>query len=76
VLGILAFVGEVVAPLVRQLGVEIAGRCFSFLFFFFHFPWSYGSSITSGSSDVVSPGDWLVSSIWFFLSTGQVAIGI
>jgi hypothetical protein len=24
---------------------------------------------------VVSPGDWLVSSIWFLLSMGQVAIG-
>jgi hypothetical protein len=27
------------------------------------------------SSDVVSPGDWLVSRIWFLLSTGLVAIG-
>jgi hypothetical protein len=30
---------------------------------------------TNGSSDVVSPGDWLVSSVWFLLSTGLVAIG-
>jgi hypothetical protein len=30
----------------------------------------------SGSSDVVSPGDLLVNRIWFFLSTGLVAIGM
>jgi hypothetical protein len=24
---------------------------------------------------VFSPGDWLVSSIWFLLSPGQVAVG-
>jgi hypothetical protein len=46
----------------------------SFFFLFFHFPWSYGPSITSRSCNVLSPGDWLVSSIWFLLSTGQVAI--
>jgi hypothetical protein len=38
------------------------------------FNWSYGLSIKSESSEVVSPGDWLVSSIWFLLSTGQVVI--
>jgi hypothetical protein len=30
---------------------------------------------TSLSSDVVSPGDWFVSNIWFLLSTELVAIG-
>jgi hypothetical protein len=45
-----------------------------FFFFFLHFPWSYEPSITSQSSDVVLPGDWLVNSIWFLLSTRQVAI--
>jgi protein-S-isoprenylcysteine O-methyltransferase Ste14 len=48
---------------------------FSFLFFFFQLSLSYGPSITNRNSDVVSPGDWVVSSIWFLLSTGQVAIG-
>jgi hypothetical protein len=37
VLGILGFVGKGAAPLVGQLGVEMAGG----FFFFFHFPWSY-----------------------------------
>jgi hypothetical protein len=41
---------------------------------FFHFPWPYGPSIISGSSEVVSPDDCLVSTIWFLLPTGQVAI--
>jgi hypothetical protein len=66
----LALEGRDVAPFVRQLGwarwLEI---------FFFHFPWSYGLSVTSGSSEVVSPGEWLMSSIYFFLPTGQVVIG-
>jgi hypothetical protein len=66
----LGFVGKGAAPLVRQLGVEIAGR-----FFFFCFPWFYGLLVESGSPEVVSPGDWLVSSIWFLLSTEQVATG-
>jgi hypothetical protein len=44
------------------------------LFFFFHFPWSYGPSFTSGNSDMVSPSDWLVSSTWLLLSTGQVTV--
>jgi hypothetical protein len=46
-----------------------------FFFYFFYFPWSYGPSVTSKSSEVISPGDWLVSSIWFFLSMGPVEIG-
>jgi hypothetical protein len=33
-------------------------------------------SITSRSCEMVAPGDWLVNSIWFLLSTGQVAVGI
>jgi hypothetical protein len=72
VLDILGFVGKSAAPLVEQLGIEMTGGFFSFLVFCF--PWSYGS-VTSRNSDVVSPGDWLVSSIWLLLSTGQVAIG-
>jgi hypothetical protein len=44
------------------------------IFFSLFLPWSYGPSITSRSSDVVSPNDWFVSSIWFLLSTGKVAI--
>jgi hypothetical protein len=39
------------------------------------FPWSYWPSITSGSSNVVPPDDWLARSIYFLLSTGEVAIG-
>jgi hypothetical protein len=58
-----------------SLGQRWPEGFFLSFFFFSHFPWSYGPSITSGSSDVVSPGDWLVSSIWFLLSTGQVVIG-
>jgi hypothetical protein len=74
VLGILGFVGKGPAPLVGQFGVELAGEFF-LSFLFCCFPWSYGPSTASGSPEVVSPGDWLVSSIWFFQSTGQVAIG-
>jgi hypothetical protein len=48
---------------------------FFFLSFFFCFPWSYGPSIVSKSPEVVSPDDWLIGSILFLLSTGQVAIG-
>jgi hypothetical protein len=44
------------------------------LFFPTFSPWTNGPSITSGGSEVVSLGDWPVSSMWFFLSTGQVAI--
>jgi hypothetical protein len=43
--------------------------------FFPHFPWSYGPSVTSRSSVVVSPDGWLVSSTWFLLPTRQVVIG-
>jgi hypothetical protein len=55
-------------------GDSWGGVAFS-LFVFFCFPWSHGPSVKSGSSDVVSPGNWVVSSIWFLLSTVQVAIG-
>jgi hypothetical protein len=44
------------------------------IFFFSCFPYSYGSSVTSRTSDVVSPGDWLVSGIWFLLSTGRLQL--
>jgi hypothetical protein len=37
--------------------------------------WSYGPSITSRSSEVVSPSDWLVNSIWFFCSLGRLQLG-
>jgi hypothetical protein len=37
-----------------------------FWFFVFHFPWSYGPSIVSGNSEIVSPDGWLVSSICSF----------
>jgi hypothetical protein len=46
-----------------------------FFFSFSCFPWSYGPLVASGSPEVFSPDDWLVSSIWFLLSTGQVATG-
>jgi hypothetical protein len=55
VLGILGFVEKGAAPLVRQLGVEMAGECFSFLFSP-DFPWSYGPSIVSRIPEVVLPG--------------------
>jgi hypothetical protein len=70
VLGILDFLRKDAAPLAGQLGGEVAGGVF------FHFPWSYGPSVTSGSCEVVSSDDQLMSSNWFLLSTGQVAIGI
>jgi hypothetical protein len=50
----------------RGDGWRIFSPCFS---------WSYGPSLTSWSSGVASPDGWLVSSIWFLPSTGQVAIG-
>jgi hypothetical protein len=53
-------------PLVRQLGRR---------WLFLSIPWSYELSITSRSSELVSPNDYLVSSIWFLLFTGQVVIG-
>jgi hypothetical protein len=56
----------VCAPLVRHLGEELGGGFFS------SFPWSYGPSVASGSSELVSQDGWLVSSILFLLSTGQV----
>jgi hypothetical protein len=63
--------GEGCAHLIRQPGETAEG----FLFLFFPcFPWSYGSSVTNGSSQVVSSDSWLGSSICFFLSTGKVAI--
>jgi hypothetical protein len=34
-----------------------------------------GLSVTSGSSEVVSPDGWLVSSIWFLLSMGRFQLG-
>jgi hypothetical protein len=70
VLGILGFVGKGAAPLVEQLGVEMAGGFFSFLL-----SWFYGPTAASWSPDVVSLGDWLVSSIWLLLFTGQISIG-
>jgi hypothetical protein len=39
--------GEGSAPLVRHLGVEMAGRFFLF-FSFFCFPWSYVPSLQAG----------------------------
>jgi hypothetical protein len=62
---------EGAAPLVGQ-HQEVSWSCF----FFSCFPWSDGLSVTSRSSEVVLQNDWLVSSIWFLLSTGQVEIGI
>jgi hypothetical protein len=69
VLGILGFLEKGAAPLVGQIGWRELG---SWVFFscFSHSSWSYGLSITSGSSGMVSPVNWLVSSIWFLLSTG------
>jgi hypothetical protein len=64
----LGFVGKGVVPLVRQLD-------FFVLLVFFLTSLFYGLSITCGSSEVVLPNDWFVSSIWFLLSTGQVATG-
>jgi hypothetical protein len=66
VLGILGFVEKGAVPLVRQLGRR---------WLFLSIPWSYELSITSRSSELVSPNDYLVSSIWFLLFTGQVVIG-
>jgi hypothetical protein len=65
------------APLIRQFGVEKAGGFFFFFFFFFldHYPWSIGCHLQAGALEVVSLDDWLVSSISFFLSAGQVATG-
>jgi hypothetical protein len=70
-------VGKGAAPLLGQLGVEMAGGFFSFFFFFFSLSLVLCPSITSGSSDVVSPGDWLVrqASILLLLSRRQVGIG-
>jgi hypothetical protein len=42
--------------------------------FFPCFPWSYGLSITSRSSEVVSSDDWLVISNWF-LQQGRLQLG-
>jgi hypothetical protein len=70
-LGILGFVRKGAAPLVGQLGVEMAKEFVSFFLLFLVF----GPFVTSSSSGVVSPGDWLVSSVCFLLSKGQVAIG-
>jgi hypothetical protein len=50
-------------------------RWFFSFFFFPHFPWFYGLSIASGSPEMVLPGDWVVSSIWLLLSTGQLKLG-
>jgi hypothetical protein len=66
VFGILGNVGKGPALPVSQ---QLAGGVFP------HFPWSCGLCVTSRSSEVVSPDGWLVSSIWFLLSTGCVAIG-
>jgi hypothetical protein len=78
VLDILGFVGKVAAPLVGQLIVEMAGGFFLFFYFllFFHFPCSFGPSVTNRNSDVVLPGGWLVSSIWFLLSIGRLLLGL
>jgi hypothetical protein len=65
--GILGYVGKDAAPLWESLGkscLEVFFPCF---------PWSYGSSVTSGSCEVSHQTN--VSSIGFLLSTGQVAIG-
>jgi hypothetical protein len=69
-LDILGFVGKGAAPLVGQPWGwrQLEG----FFFFFFCFPWSYGPSVASGYPELISPGDWLVNSIWFLLSTGHV----
>jgi hypothetical protein len=57
-LGILGFVGKGAAPLLRQLGVEAAGRFFC-LFVFFSFSALLGiiGCVASRSSEVVSPCD-------------------
>jgi hypothetical protein len=67
-------VGEGTALLVGQFGEETTGEFVCLFVCFFGFPWSYGPSIPSRSTDVVLPDDWLVSSIWFLLPTEQVAI--
>jgi hypothetical protein len=67
-LGFLGCVRKGAVPLVRQLGWGETAEGLCFL-------WSYGLSVMSGSSEVVSSDSWLVSSIWFLLSTGQVVIG-
>jgi hypothetical protein len=72
-LGILAFVWKGASPLVGQLGWRWLEH---FLGFFSHSPWFYGPSIASRSSEVVSPGSWLVSSIWFLLSMGKLQLGL
>jgi hypothetical protein len=69
VLGILGFVGKGAAPLDGQLGEALAG-----VFFFPTFLGLIGH-VTSRSSEKISPDVWLVSSIWFLLSSGQIAIG-
>jgi hypothetical protein len=48
--GILGYLGKSVIPLVRQLGREGLTGGFGF---FSCFPWSYGLSVRSGSSEVV-----------------------
>jgi hypothetical protein len=45
------------------------------VFSFFLLSMSYGLSFAIMSPEVVLPGDWLMSSILFHLSTGQVAFG-
>jgi hypothetical protein len=66
VLDILDYVEKGAAPLLGQLGggMQLKGFCPCF-------PWSYGPSIRSGSSEVVSSEG----SIWFLLSIGQVEVG-
>jgi hypothetical protein len=63
--GILGFVGKGAASLVRQLGMETAGGFFLSYFFLLYLVLLV--SIANGSPEVVLPGHWLVSSIWFFL---------
>jgi hypothetical protein len=69
-LDILGYVGKGAAPLIGQLQGESAVG-----FFPPHFPWSYEPSVISRSSEIVSADGWLMSNIWFLLSTVQFAIG-
>jgi hypothetical protein len=63
--------GDECCPPCQTAGV---GETVKEFLFFPCFPWSYGPCDTSRSSEVVLSDSWLVSSIWFLLSTGQVAI--
>jgi hypothetical protein len=67
--GILCYERGRVLPSSWTAWGELAGG------FFPHFFWTYGPSVTRGSSEVVSPDSWLVSNIWFLCPQGRLQLG-